>query len=61
MELADLAALPLLVIPTFPPATQRQHKIHTFLAICAAWLLCGVASSRSSGDKLPFARPARTF
>ena len=36
-----------------------QHKIHAFLAICAACLLCGVASRRSSGDKLPFARAAR--
>lgn len=36
-----------------------QHKIHAFLAICAAFLVCGIASRRSSEDGLPFVRAAR--
>lgn len=38
-----------------------QHKTYAFLAICAACLLCGVATRRSSGDKLPLARATRRY
>ena len=33
-----------------------QHKIHAFLAICAAFLVYGITRRRSGGDELPFVR-----
>ena len=39
-------------------ALLLQYKIYVFLAICAAFLVCGIASRRSGGDELPFVRAA---
>ena len=37
-------------------ALLLQHKIHAFLAISAAFLICGIARRRSSGDEVPSVR-----
>ncbi len=37
-------------------ALLLQHKVHAFLLMCAAFLVCGIASRRSSGYELPLVR-----